>query len=258
MSGSDQGDAQADGLSNPLDAPVDGSGDTLMVADDGMVRVSPGPFFRGCAPSDDACFSDERPGQTVTVSAFEIDRTEVTQQAYDQCVRVGACTPPATNYSPDGEPERPVIGVSWFQANTYCAWVHKRLPTEAEWEKAARGTDASIYPWGADPATCERAVFSDPSNCGQAPQAVASHPSGASPYGAFDMAGNAQEWCSDWYGDTYYQGAPTQDPTGPTTGTGRVQRGGAWDNTWWNIRASSRDNADPSVGKEEAGFRCAR
>src|SRR5262249_6262431 len=151
----------------------------------------------GCSPTDLACNSDELPYHQVTLSDFAIDETEVTQSAYDLCVRSGPCVaPPCSSWQPTTKGNWPVACVSWDEALSYCTWAGKRLPTEAEWEAAARGNTATTYPWGEATPDCTRANFS---LCAfDSTQSVRSFVAGQSPYKAHDMAGNVAEWVSDW------------------------------------------------------------
>jgi formylglycine-generating enzyme required for sulfatase activity len=169
--------------------------------------------------------------------AFEIDRSEVTVAAYAACAAAGGCMPEGT----DTTSLLPQM-LSWNEAKAYCEYRSKRLPTEAEWEKAARGTNGVRFPWGNADASCDLADFGD---CGLAAAPVGSFPGGASPYGALDMAGNLAEWVADWYGD-YSSFTRSPDPTGPTTGQFKVLRGGAYDDTAKYLRASARFISDPS------------
>ncbi len=227
-------------------------------ADASMVTVPAGPFQMGCTDDRGGCMEGgmDLPAHTVVLSAFEIDRTEVTQAAYSACVAAGACTRPGgRSYSPGRKPALPVTGVSWEQAARYCAWAGKRLPTEAEWEKAARGTDARTYPWGDAAPTCSLATFE---GCGDGPRPVGSTPAGASPYGALDLAGNVQEWVADFYSLTYYAVSPARDPTGPGSGnSGHSVRGGGFAYDAWHIRSAVR-LWDPGSPAEDLGFRCAK
>ncbi|MDB4960297.1 MAG: uncharacterized protein JWP01_296 [Myxococcales bacterium] len=221
------------------------------------VLVAAGPFTMGCrVPNEADCRTIEDPVHVVTLSAFSIDQTEVTQLAYARCVTSGACTHPATDFDPDLTPDHPVRQVTWSQADAYCAFDGKRLPTEAEWEKAARGDDGRTYPWGEAAPTCDLAIFD--LCAGAEPLPVGSRPSGRSPYGAFDMAGNVWEWTQDWFDPTYYTTSPTNDPQGPPNGTSRSVRGGYYGNTPRNVRTAGRASEDPMVPEAYLGFRCAR
>ena len=231
-----------------------------------MVEVPAGAFWMGCnAAVDTECDSDEKPQHQVTLSAYLIDATEVTVAAYAACVQAGACTEPDTggycNWGAADRAEHPVNCVDWDQAGAYCAWAEKRLPTEAEWEKAARGTDGAVYPWGNGAASCTLAVYDDGSEngCGTGGTLpVGSRPAGASPYGALDMAGNVWEWVSDWFGGSYYDTSPSKNPDGPVSGSDRVIRGGGFYYGAAYLRASSRHGNSPGDPNGHFGFRCAR
>jgi len=236
--------------------------DTSRCAPPGMVLVAAGEFTMG---SD---LDDEQPIRVVTLDDFWIDETEVTVAEYTACVEAGVCVAPPMggtyNYGVAERAEHPVNGVDRLGALTFCGWVDggtRRLPTEAEWEKAARGTDARTYPWGDVPEpSCTHAVMADEGGidgCGMAATgAVGSKPLGASPYGALDMAGNAWEWVSDWYGP--YDPMATVDPTGPATGELGVLRGGAWGGASpAYFRAADRFGGDPASTNVSLGFRCA-
>jgi formylglycine-generating enzyme required for sulfatase activity len=216
----------------------------------------------------------ENPVHTVTLDGFWIDKYEVTTGQYAQCVAAGACEPPwspgsevVTRYY--GEPEYsnyPVIWVNWYLAGTYCSWAGRRLPTEAEWEKAARGADARKYPWGNDPVTGERANYCDV-DCPRSyadwsqndgypgPAPVGSYPAGASPYGAMDMAGNVWEWTSTLLKDYPYEATDGRED--PTVDGHRVWRGGPYSNSWWWMRSSLRYHAVQWYRWFNLGFRCA-
>ena len=230
---------------------------------DGMVLIPAGSFWMGCNSTVDSdCYNDEKPYHKVTLSAYYIDKTEVTQGEYRKCVDAGECDTPSCKWDPTGTPNRPVVCVDWNDATAYCAWAGKRLPTEAEWEKAARGTDGRKYPWGNQTATCEYAVMYDGSHsgCGTGStwDVCSKSPAGDSPYGLCDMSGNVWEWVSDWFGSGYYSNSPSSNPTGPDSGSSRVSRGGSFDFYGVSLRASSRDYDTPSHGHADLGFRCSR
>lgn len=209
-----------------------------------LIEVAAGPFEMGCDEADsELCGTAERGRRHVEVAAFAIDRTEVTQAAYARCIDAGVCSPPAGGFEPRGRCTHPVVNVTWEQASQYCAWLDKRLPTEAEWEKAARGSDGRRFPWGDDAPTCELANFA---GCGlRDAEAVASHPTGASPYGVLDLAGNVREWVFD-----SQQGRARQPK--------RAIRGGMFTDRAMHLRAARRSYGDVSVSDLGIGFRCAR
>jgi formylglycine-generating enzyme required for sulfatase activity len=221
-----------------------------------MVPVPEGTFMMGCTEGPGRCMTGglDQPPHEVWLSAYSIDRTEVSQTSYAACVSAGACVAPASGWDPDHKEWLPVTSVSWDAARRYCIWVGKRLPTEAEWEKAARGTDERRYPWGNDAPDCTRANLAP---CGGSLRNAGSLPAGASPYGALDMSGNAEEWVNDWFDSGYYATAPPRDPPGPPPGTEHVVRGGSYRDDAWHGATTVRlwDTGGPAP---ERGFRCAR
>ena len=229
-----------------------------------MVLVPAGAFEMG---SQDVGYN-ENLVHTVTLDDYYIDKYEVTNELYAQCVEDGECLQPSSfdSYalaSYYGNPEfddYPVIYVSWEQANTFCQWRGVRLPSEAEWEKAARGTDGRTYPWG-EGIDCTKANFRDESGfcvSYMSWKPVGSYPDGASPYGALDMAGNVWEWVADWYDDDYYSISPSENPAGPASGKYRVLRGGSWSNDANYVRTAYRFRHKPYGAWNGSGFRCAR
>lgn len=220
-----------------------------------LLAVAAGEFVMGCNEAvDDACDDDEKPMHTVSLSAFEIEQTEVTQGQYTACVLDDACSPPACAWDCE-QPGLPAGCLDWQQAQDYCAWAGRRLPSEAEWEKAARGSEGALFPWGDDAPDCALAHLA---GCGDGPAPAGSLEDGASPYGALDMAGNMVEMVADWYDAEYYASSPASDPTGPSSGERYVGRGGGYRSEADWLRASKRDWYDLADSAASLGFRCAR
>jgi formylglycine-generating enzyme required for sulfatase activity/tRNA A-37 threonylcarbamoyl transferase component Bud32 len=223
-----------------------------------MVYIQAGKFLMG----SDSRNPDEKPEHTVTLDDYWIDQNEVTNKMYEKCVTAKFCQPPDDNSSFThttyyGNPKYanyPVIFVSWNDASNYCAWVGVRLPSEAEWEKAARGSKGQLYPWGNSNPDKSRAnygfILGDTSEVG-------SFPNGISPYGVKDMAGNVGEWVNDWYSDTYYSQSPPLNPSGPDIETFRVIRGGSWYENETSLLSTTRFYRNPSDSNIISGFRCA-
>ena len=225
----------------------------------GMVYVPAGEFIMGSDDADDSEFNrrdnvplranDSRPQHKTTTGAFWIDKTEVTNAQYAKfCAATGVPAPPhwVDGVVPDGQADYPVYRVSWYEASGYARWAGKRLPSEAEWEKAARGTDGRRYPWGNDWDAGKAHTN------GTEPREVGQFPNGASPYGALDMIGNVAEWTSSWW--DAYPGAPTKQPEFGTRY--KVVRGGAWAGTA-NVRQTwFRGVARPQTRIQWIGFRC--
>jgi formylglycine-generating enzyme required for sulfatase activity len=217
---------------------------------EGMVLVPAGAFQMGTNRGEGLVGEDAQPQHAVTLPAFYIDKTEVTNAAYKKyCDTSGYPAPPNWDNGkiPDGEENFPVTHINWHEARAYAVWAGKRLPTEAEWEKAARGEDGRDYPWGSSWNPGNVVTNQDK------PSAVGSHPGGASPYGALDMAGNVFEWTSDWY-DAY----PGSNFKSPFYGTFyKIVRGGGFDGNNSLSKTTYRCLMRPTSRIEWVGFRCA-
>ena len=252
---------------------------TQISTKDGMLVISvpAGEFTMGSSETDDSStFAEEKPQHIVYLDAYWIDQTEVTNAQYAMCVADGgACTKPKENrsltrssyYDNAQYAKYPVIFVSWSQAAAYCTWAGRRLPTEAEWEKAARGPDRRNYPWGNTfdgklanycDINCPNAWKDDRFDDGYTDTSpVGDYPAGASVYGVLDMAGNVYEWVADWYGP--YSKANQQNPTGPASGQEHIIRGGSWGDDSAHIRAAVRSHINAlDYWTDFIGFRCAR
>ena len=232
-------------------------GSTQISPKDGMamVYVPEGAFEMGSKTMSSG-YPDEKPIHTVYLDAFWIDQTEVTNAMYADCVADGSCKNMADYMDETGKKGHPVVGVDWYNAHAYCEWAGRRLPSEAEWEKAARGTDGRTYPWG-EGISCSLANYKPENYCVGDTSAVGSYPNGASPFGALDMAGNVREWVQDWYDSDYYNNSPSSNPTGPSSGDSRVLRGGSWDINSWVMRLALRYWYVPTFAEDYLGFRCA-
>ncbi len=220
-----------------------------------MVFIPAGTFMMGSTSGD----ADERPVHQVTLSAYCMDLTEVTVAAYRGCTAPGCSAPDtggACNWGLAGRDLHPINCVDWNQALAYCRWRGGELPTEAQWEYAARGGDGRTYPWGnAAPAAQPCWAGGGTARTGTCP--VGTFPAGNSPFGLMDMAGNVYEWTADWMGP--YAAGAASDPTGATSGTFRVFRGGGWGNSAASfMRSAGRDGQAPTYRDVIDGFRCAR
>jgi formylglycine-generating enzyme required for sulfatase activity len=222
-----------------------------------MALIPAGEFAMGSDRGQD----DEQPVHRVSVKPFYLDAHEVTVSHYREFLSSQKVDPPfkwndASTGSHDG---KPVIGVNWYDARDYCRWVGKRLPTEAEWEMAARGIEGRTYPWGNAHPTKAHA------NAGQSKwrgydtlSNVGRYELGKTPEGVYDLAGNLWEWVADWYDPVYYQFSPRDNPSGPPAGPLRAMRGGAWNNDSKTIRSTNRAGYAPDARRNDLGFRCAR
>lgn len=233
-----------------------------------MIVIPEGEFLMGT--NDGA--SNERPEHKVWLKHYAIDQYEVTISLYAKFLEAARYAPPPTwdDEAVTSAGNRPAVGLTWADAEAYCRWAGKRLPTEAEWEKAARGTDGRRYPWGhmqpfVDIANYNRGVWVSDAitlvsvNSGLEGMSVrhGTKGGGKSPYGLFHMAGNAAEWVADWYDREYYQKSPDRNPSGPATGERRVIRGGSWADVPMGIRTTVRISAEPEFQDRTVGVRCA-
>lgn len=205
---------------------------------------------------------NDEPIHTVYLDSFWMDRYEVSNAQYARCVAESACVRPvetstinhASYYENPMFAQYPVVYVSWHDAAAYCAWAGKRLPTEAEWEKAARGVRGLLHPWGEGYPTCRLANYHP---CLGAVTAPGNSPAGVSSYGVMDMAGNVAEWVNDRYSASYYSVSPENNPPGSMQGEQRVLRGGHWDSAFWEVQSTRRSGADSTLVWDRIGFRCA-
>jgi serine/threonine-protein kinase len=271
---------------------------TQTSAKDGMVMVfvPAGDFLMGSDPVKDVNTApEEQPQHTINLKDYWIDQTDVTNAMYAAFVQAtGYKTdaekggwgwaftnnawnkvngadwqhPQGTGSSLQGLDNHPVVLVSWADSQAYCKWAGRRLPTEAEWEKAARGTDGRLFPWGDQPPAANLLNFADKNlpldwtdksaNDGyEFTSPVGNYPAGASPYGALDMAGDAIQWVADWFSAKYYPTSPMDNPTGPASGDSHVVRGGSWTNDLISVRSASRSGDIPDERSASLGFRCA-
>lgn len=244
-------------VASPTIIPIDLSGPPMEIGSkytyvDGsvLVAVPGGEFLMGYG-------GDDNPIHTVNLSDFWIYRAKVTNSQYALCVKVGECSPPDTNKNPGfSDPlqaNNPVVGVTYDQAAAYCSFVHGRLPTEAEWEKTARGPQGNIYPWGDATPSCD---LLNAANCVRKTTSVKEYPQGQSYYEALDMAGNVYEWVADWYSRTYYSESPVDDPLGPDYGERRSVRSSAFDSPAYESESARRFSSRPEEARPNLGFRC--
>ena len=211
-----------------------------------MVFFPAGQFQMGSATGA----PDEQPEHKTVLSPFYLDKYEVSTvalQAYREAAGLGVSP------SPLKKPDHPATMVSWTEAYDFCSWLDKRLPTEAEWEYAAKGSEGRTYPWGGKPPTRSRARFG---GLQKGPVAVHTKPAGATPQGVFHLAGNVAEWVQDWWHPTYYGQSPANNPQGPAEGNYRVTRGGSWNQPPDALRSSARSYQNPEKGAGHIGFRC--
>lgn len=230
----------------------------------GMVYVTGGTYKRSVGGKT----------RTITLREFWIDETEVRAKSYAQCVEKGRCTPPETgkkgcdterlspnNWNKDWRVQHPINCVSWEQAQRYCQWRGKRLPTEAEWEKAAFGVTGQRFPWGDAEPSCSYAVLKEgkKGGCGRTTTApVSSIKGGKSPFGAYDMMGNVWEWVQDKHDESFYRSGPDQDPVNNQTGSNRVIRGGSWGTPPARLESVQRRGLSGATRDDSVGFRCAK
>jgi formylglycine-generating enzyme required for sulfatase activity len=245
-----------------------------------QVFIPAGDFWMGGPAEEPNVMADEKPRHKVSLDAFWMDLTEVTNAMFAQFVAdTGYRTETEQNGSSavwngggwdyvsganwrapfgpgsNAPNNHPVIQVSWNDALAYCEWAGRRLPTEAEWEKAASGPDNFLYPWGNAEPSSARANYAD--NVGSLVP-VGSYPDGASGYGVMDMGGNVYEWTADWYGSDYFSNSPPNNPTGPASGKYKVMRGGSWELDALRLRVFVREVSGPNAANSNIGFRCAQ
>lgn len=220
-----------------------------------MCPVPAGTFMRGSLPEDELAREEEIPQRMITLGGFYMDRTPVTVGQFKAYLDATGRQPVAewADYNdPEGAPLHPVVYVTWEEACAYARWAGKALPTEAQWEKGARGIDGRMFPWGDSPPGSEHAWFGEQT----VPYEVGSFVAGTSPYGLLDMAGNAFEWVQDWFGRDYYEHAPSRDPQGPEKGSKKVLRGGSFAHTGFTLRCATRGRYAPEQRRANHSFRC--
>ena len=236
-----------------------------------MITIPAGEFEMGCKPSDGVyCLPGTTPHK-VLLDTFKMDKYLLTFARYQECIDAGKCTEPyiggACNYGMSWSANHPANCITYQQAEQACAFENKRLPTEAEWTKAARGEKSLIFPWGNVPEpSCDLAVINQKNGSKIAPgcgagttQPVGSKPKGASPYGLMDMAGNVFQWTSDWYSESYFSKSPAKNPKGPTSGVYKVLRGSAWTAKYRDgIALTVRSPYAPQGQGYIVGARCAK
>jgi formylglycine-generating enzyme len=260
------GDGFGTCVPDDTDTTTDTSGgtdtDTGTAEPSEMIELFAGAFSMGCNPGTDAnCGIDGKPIHSVFIAGFKIEKTPVTVRQYKACVDSGSkpCQPstgatsPECNWGVKGRENHPINCVSWADAEAYCNFVGKRLPTEAEWEKAARGNDQRPYPWGTTAISC---TLANTQGCVGRTQPVGSTPTGASALGVLEMLGNVQQWVSDWHDFNYYSTSPTSNPRGPTSGTQRITRGASWSDATTDAATYIRGRRLPTERVDSVGIRC--
>lgn len=264
--------------SSATPTPTREPGATQISPSDGMVLVyiPAGSFLMGSIDVENGADYDEMPQHLVTLDAYWMDQTVVSNAMYARFLNeIGNQIEERSTWLDAGDEDvlisqqdgiwrpskgyddHPAIEVTWFGARAYCQWAGRRLPSEAEWEKGARGQlpgsdDGRVYPWG-DEIDCDKAQYA---NCGGGLLPVSSKLAGASPYGVLGLSGNTWEWVSDWYAEDYYRISRAENPLGPDDGESRVLRGGSWEYDWKHLRAANRRHNGPSVSMHDYSFRC--
>ena len=227
-----------------------------------MVTIEAGEFLMG--NPEGVGRADEWPQRSVYLDTFAIDEVEVTNERYMAFVATTGHRNPPNPYgtgpllSAKGIEQLPAVQITWYDAKAYCSWAKKRLPTEAEWEKAARGSDGRKFPWGNQAPTLKRANFDREWEEEKTFHPVGTLPDGDSPYGVKDLSGNAREWVQDWYDAEYYKHASDRNPRGPEKGIVRSIRGGSWHSPVSDITTSARGRGGFALQTHGTGFRCVR
>lgn len=227
------------------------SGETLKWIDGStLIYIPAGDFSMG--------YGGDAPVHTVMLDAYWVQQTKVTNRMYDQCVKAGICTPPNQElggpvFTNPSFASHPVVGVTWDQAQSYCGWIQGSLPTEAQWEKSARGLNGNSYPWGNSEPSCDLLNYA---NCYGRTTNVNTYPEAASAFGVLDMAGNVFEWVNDWYDASYYTQSPAANPTGPLSGQYRGVRGSSFETGEEQVASAIRRFNEPTDSGRDIGFRC--